>query len=269
MKVKHKFVSAIPINQASRDRGEVTPHEWNEEHFLEGVEDFIRDGDGITWSFFNDDGAFYFRGDVALRQSDINPDFQINSFSSTSPSIQEVGATVLNPSFLAAYQYPPSSVSVTDDIGGSSSDVSSSPTNFSYIGSYTYTNTNDSVTFTLTANDGTGPVTRQSTITWLPRVFWGVGAPGQNSSAFINSLTNNVLSGTKNRTLNVNAAAGEKIYYAYPSHMGPATFTVNGFSGGFNGPVVVSVSNGFSTVQDYNLYESANSGLGVIDIVVS
>lgn len=182
----------------------------------------------------------------------------------------EVGDTVSNPQFNATYERPAAAASLEDDEGNPPQDVLGDPNPLTMPFNYNKTANNDSVVFTLSANETGGPTRTDSvTVTWQPRVYWGTGLPGGASEAFIESLANNALAGSRSRTFNVNAAVGDAIYYAYPLSYGAGTFSVNGFVGGFNPPTTVSVTNAFGVTQDYLLYESALTGLGDTTVVVS
>lgn len=197
--------------------------------------------------------------------------FTISSFNIVGGNLIEVGDTLTDPSFTASYDGTVAAASVIDDQGGAASDVTGSPTAFSYIDTYTMTAYGDTVTWTLSAADaGTGTDDRDVTKTWTQKVYWGVALPGGNSEVFIKSLANDALDTDRARTFIVNAAAGQKIYFAYRSAYGDAVFTVNGFSGGFfKVSGTISVTNDFGFVENYTLYESDNVGLGLTTVVVS
>lgn len=182
----------------------------------------------------------------------------------------EVGSLVNNPQFNASYVRPAAAATLSDNQGNPPQDVLADPNPLTMPFAYTKATNNDTVVFTLSANETGGPTRSDNvTMTWQPRVYWGTGAPGQSSEAFIESLTGNALAGGRGRTFTVNAGVGEAIYYAYPLAYGNGTFSVNGFVGGFNPPTTVSVTNAFGVTQDYLLYESALTGLGSTTVVVS
>lgn len=204
-----------------------------------------------------------------LRPSFLCPDFEISSFSLSSNLI-EVGDTLLNPTFTVTYTSDPVEVLIVDDDGGLEQDFSLSPNSFSYLDSYTKNTYGASVTWTLSVSDNVQTDTAQVTKTWTQLVFWGVGAAGGNSEAFIESLANSALATSKNRTFSVTANSSQKIYYAYRTAYGTATFTVGGFEGGFSlVSSSISVTNSFGFTENYTLYESDNVGLGSTTVVVS
>lgn len=61
-----------------------------------------------------------------------------------------------------------------------------------------------------------------------------------------------------------NAEADNYIWYAYPTALGTATFSINGFIGGF---ILVSTTVNVADVF-YTLYRSDNSNLGIITVTV-
>jgi len=101
------------------------------------------------------------------------------------------------------------------------------------------------------------------------RRFFGVGAAGQTSEAFIESLANQIIQSTY-ATINVNAGAGQKIYYAQPVAVGKANIRYNGIMGGFKAPVTVSITDNVTgAVEDHYLYESVNENLGETELEIS
>lgn len=197
-----------------------------------------------------------------------SPALEITSFNGTTSV--EAGQTVTKPSFTASYNQSIVSATLTDSEGTSPKDVTFNSTNFFSDASFTKTNYGQSVTFTLSAETSSSSEDSETlTITWLQKVYYGIGDPGENSESFIKSLTG-VLANTKNRSFNVNATSGKKIYYAYRTGYGAATFSVGGFEGGFTlVSTSISVTNSYGVTEDYTLYESDNEGLGSTTVTVS
>ena len=206
----------------------------------------------------------------SIHQSMIVPSLDISAFAKTGATSVEVGATVTNPAFTATYNHAPTTACIVDDQGSASVDVIGTPEGFTYVHAYTKNSYGQSVLFTLTANDGYGADTATATVQWLQKVFYGVGAAGGTTEAFIEGLATNALTSTKNRTFTVTAGGAEKIYYAYRTAYGGATFTVGGFTGGFvQVSSTISVTNAFGFAENYTLYESDNVGLGLTTVTVS
>lgn len=202
-----------------------------------------------------------------LRDSDILPDFAVSTFSVGS-STALVGSTVTTPSFTATYNDTVDSAVLTDNYGTASATLNSPFTSFSSTGSFVKNTPGQSVTFTLTAISSGYTATKTTNITWYNYRFYGVSASGAATESFIESLTAE-LSNSKSKTLSVTAGIGQKIYYAYPTRLGTATFTVGGFEGGFNLLDTISVTNSSEYTENYYLYESTNANLGATTVVIT
>ena len=213
-------------------------------------------------------GTLVFR---RLTTADLDAAFGISGFSASS-SLVEVSDTAATPSFTASYVRAPDTASLTDSEGTPAKDVSGTPNSFSSNGTFQKTALNASVTFTLAATETAtgGSDSDNTSITWAPRNYWGVGLDGLATEADIEGLGNSALDTNRNRTFTVTAAAGEHLYYSYPNSFGAANFSVGGFPGGF---VLVSssisVTNAFGFTTDYRLYKSVAAGLGSTTVTVS
>lgn len=183
--------------------------------------------------------------------------------------VVEVGQSVITPSFTASYNRTPISVILTDSNGSPPKDVTSTPNSFTSNGTFVKNTVNATVTFTNTANDGNVTKTATTTYTWEQKKYYGVGTAGQTTAAFILSLTG-VLSPSLANTFTTTAGSTQKIYFACRSAYGTPTFTVGGFSGGFNlvsNTISVTNLNGFT--ENYQLWESTNLNLGTTTVTVS
>jgi hypothetical protein len=210
-------------------------------------------------------------GVVALRpikQSYIVQPFSVQSLSS--PSGQEVGQTLVSPSFTASYNRTPTAASIQDNQGNPALDVIATPTAFSYLHSYTKTANNVSVQWTLSALEGLDPSSAQASTSWRPRIFYGVGIAGLSTEADIEALAVSQLASGRQITFTVAPGPSQYIYYAYPTSYGAGTFFVGGFEGGF-GLVsdTISVTNAFGVTQNYSLYKSTNANLGSTTVQVT
>ena len=100
-------------------------------------------------------------------------------------------------------------------------------------------------------------------------IYYGAAAnPEAVDSAFILGLSR-TLSNTKGRTITVNAAEGQRIWYALPARLGDCSFAVGGFSGGFDLVDTIDFTNSCGYTEAYNVYASAKTGLGATKVVVS
>ena len=136
----------------------------------------------------------------------------------------------------------------------------------SYTGKSVKTNTNIVLTAT---DDRDATVTRQLTIAFQPKAYWGIADNKPSySSADILSLSNSVLTTSRQRTINVNATAGKHIIYAIPSSFGTPVFNVGGFDGGFTKVGTISHTNASGYTQNYDVWKSVNAGLGNVSVLI-
>ena len=182
----------------------------------------------------------------------------ISSF--TGGSTNEIGSTVNSVSLVWTLSKTPTSQSLNNGIGA----ITVGTTNYNYVTPIT-----GNTTFTLTVSDGTTTPTANTSVTFLPRAWWGTNANTSLSSAQILTLSNNTLTSTRSRSFTINGG-GQYIYYAYPSSYGAATFTVNGLLSTAWTLTVVSHTNASGHTQNYNVYRTntIQNGTG-ISIVVS
>lgn len=184
----------------------------------------------------------------------------ISSF--TGGSTNEIGSTVSSVSLNWTYNKTETSQSLNQGIGTVTNGVRT----------YTYsTPITSNTTFTLSASDGTTTTSSNTSVSFLPRVWWGTDSKTSLTSADILLLDNNQLSSTRARSLTINGN-GEYIYYAYPASYGTATFTVNGLLNTAWTLTTVMHSNLLTpgNTQLYNVYRSntIQNGTG-ISIVIS
>lgn len=184
----------------------------------------------------------------------------------------EVNQTVINPTFTASYSGgTPVSATLSNNFDGYTVSPVSPFLSFPTTHSYQKTVYGQSITFTVTANNGFFNKTGTSTFNWLQKVFYGVGAAGQSSESFIESLAGNPITSTRSRTFTV-SPTGQKIYYAHRTAYGllaPTDFVVGGFAGGFNNTATVSITNAFGFTENYYVYESDNLLTGSTTVTVS
>ncbi len=184
----------------------------------------------------------------------------------------ETSRTIVNPTFTASYSGgTPVSGVLSNNFDGYIVTASSPYTSFPTTHSYVRNTPGQSVTFTVTANNGTVNKTGTSTYTWLQPAYNGVGAAGQTSAGFITGLTNKPLTSGRATSFTVNPS-NQKIYYAHRTAYGlaaPTNFSVGGFAGGFTNTATVSVTGAFGFTETYYLYESDNLLTGSTLVVVS
>lgn len=131
-------------------------------------------------------------------------------------------------------------------------------------------------TYTMTAKGDSSPShpsgstnSKTCTLYFYNDVYWGVAASATVDSAFVRGLSNSVLSGSRARTVTVNATSGKYIWYAVPTRLGTCSFNVGGFDGGFESPQTVSVTNASGYTENYYVYRSTNASLGNTTVKVS
>jgi hypothetical protein len=183
----------------------------------------------------------------------------------------QVGASVVTPAFTATYNQSITSAILTDSEGTAAKDVTSTPLSFSSNATVTKSTFNASATFTLTAVSA-GGITKAAAVAyrWYQLNFYGVGPAGQTTATFIQSLGSSFLASSRGTTFSANAGASQKVYYAYRTAFGAASFTVGGFAGGFSlVSSTIAVTNSNGVTENYSLYESDNLGLGSVTVSVS
>ena len=109
---------------------------------------------------------------------------------------------------------------------------------------------------------------RDTTLSFVNGIYYGVAAESTYDSAFVLALTK-VLSGSKARTITVNAGEGQYIYYCLPSRLGTPAFNVGGFDGGFKKVAAISFTNASGYSEDYDIWKSDNANLGNTTVKVS
>lgn len=101
-------------------------------------------------------------------------------------------------------------------------------------------------------------------------VYYGASEiPEAVDSTFILSLCDPVLTPNKGRTITVNAADGQYIWYALPVRLGVCSFAVGGFSGGFDLVDTIEFTNASGYAESYYVYRSGQASLGETKVVVS
>jgi hypothetical protein len=94
-------------------------------------------------------------------------------------------------------------------------------------------------------------------VSFANRIYYGAAA----DLTTVTNLTS-ILSNTPERTITVDAEAGQYIIYAIPARLGDVAFYVGGFEGGFEDPVEQIITNLSGYVETYKIYRSTNAGLG-------
>lgn len=122
--------------------------------------------------------------------------------------------------------------------------------------------------FTITGSDGKKSASRTINITYYNKIYYGVSSSTTYDSSLFIQMTG-VLSNNVSRTINVNAGEGEYVYYIFPSRLsGSPIFSVGGFVGGFSKVATYSFSNIYGYTENYDIYRSANTNLGNVQVEI-
>lgn len=115
--------------------------------------------------------------------------------------------------------------------------------------------------YTLNVSDGQTSASRTVSVSFANRVYYGAAADLSDVTALTGILSND-----PERTITVDAGAGEYIIYAIPARLGDVAFYVGGFEGGFEDPVEQTLTNASGYQETYKVYRSTNAGLGETNI---
>jgi hypothetical protein len=168
-------------------------------------------------------------------------DMKINTFTA-SPSVCELGSSnTINLAWTlskAAIQQTINGMAVTGN-------------------SKAFTSVTTGMTYMLNVTDGKTNASKSVSVTFANQIYFGAA-----SDLTTVTQLSKVLSNTKERTITVDAGAGEYIVYAIPARLGDVSFFVGGFEGGFEDPVEQILTNESGYQEKYNVYRSTNANLG-------
>lgn len=139
---------------------------------------------------------------------------------------------------------------------------------------YTATGPFDSNTsFTLKANDGKKDFTKTLSISFLNKVYWGVGTVTESAGVtneFILGLSGSKFASSKASvgTITANAEAGNYIYYAQPASFADPVFNIGGFDTEFELLHTFTFTNASGHEESYKVFKSGQSGLGSTSMTV-
>lgn len=132
--------------------------------------------------------------------------------------------------------------------------------------SKTIPNVRENTSFTLNAVDTRGNVARKTiSVNFVNHIFWGTSPNAEATEGTLKALDFTELSDVRARDIHV-SPDHEYIYYGYPKRLGTSEFRVNGFTGGFENPAIVSVDNHAGYDEDYYIYRSANKLNSTFDV---
>lgn len=213
-----------------------------------------------------------------LTMDDIDPAFTADLVAAFGLTV-EVGSTIINPTFSAAYNAAVASATLTDEV-----DTRAIPSPFTAFGynttfparSYVKTVINATSTWTLAATKAGGdPIVRNDTVVaaWRPRVRYQERVPAAIDETFILTLTGSALASGLARTIAYGAGGGtKKLYYAIPTAFGnPSSFKDEAtlISVPFTKVAAsVSVTNSFGVTLPYDVWASDNFLINALSVVV-
>ena len=204
--------------------------------------------DGIT-------GVNEFINELKSKVWDIQNPFDISSISVT-PNIAQMGSTV---SPKLTWNYTHSTVK---------SQTINNEAIENTLRTKTFTGVTTTTTYTLAATSNSDvKKSKSATITFANGVYYGKSTTSTYDSALISGLTKQ-LSNSKDRTITVNAGAGEYIFYCIPSRLGACSFNVGGFDGGFSKVATVNFTNSDNYQENYDIYKSDNANLGNTNVTI-
>ncbi len=118
-------------------------------------------------------------------------------------------------------------------------------------------------TYTLSVSDGQTSASKSVSVSFENRVYYGAAADLTTVTALTSLLSNE-----PERTITVDAGAGEYIIYAIPARLGDVTFFVSGFEGGFEDPEEQALTNQSGYQETYKVYRSTRASLGETTIEI-
>ena len=170
------------------------------------------------------------------------------------PTTAEVGQVITNTTLNWSYNKGTiSSQSINNGIGALSVSLRT------YIHSPIFIS--NTTTYTLTTSDGTNTITPSATLSYYHRRFWGVSINSFLTESEIESGSTE-LSNSKSKSITFNCTGGRRFWYAYPTYLGLASASVNGFpfSGWIGGttPQTISITNSYGYTENYYYYMVSN-----------
>ena len=204
--------------------------------------------------------------------------FSNASFTDNQTATQEIGTgtflAIGATSFTATYNNGPATSGSVQIVSGTTAWTSALDMGSPYTGptasteAVSYPASPTAIRFRLTASDGTDTDTSDVTITLNNNRFWGVTSKTSGfTEADVEGLAGSELSNSKDKTFSNTAGAGEYILWASRKALGTVSFSVDGFSGGFQAPETVSITNASGYTEDFYVYRSTNLNLGTITVI--
>lgn len=204
-----------------------------------------------------------------LSQSDIVPDFRINSISTQTGSLV-IGQTLIDPRFYLTYIGTPSGVYI-NAVGSGTQQIPSGYATGIFSGTFSTSGFASGYNFIVGASGSYGTSSTGYTVRWYQRQYFGATTTGVYNSMFISELPRSVISSGHALTFSVTGASTQYLFYAFRAAAGVPRFkdeTV-GLYGGFQLEASgVSFTNDYGITESYNVWRSHNHSLGAVRITV-
>lgn len=125
-------------------------------------------------------------------------------------------------------------------------------------------------TFTLTVSDGQKSASKNLSVKFLNKKYWGASAiPAQYDSTFVLGLSNNAFASNRNGNVTANAGDGEYIYFAIPTGFGAPVCTIGGFETVLEKAATINFVNASGYALSYDIYKTSQPNLGNTTMVIS
>ncbi len=223
-------------------------------------------GEGATFPIDSSNILYAPTGETAEEVFDrlLFVDLEIESFT-TPQTVFEIGQVISALTFTWGLNKQPTAQTIT---GTSVAPPTLVPTERSKTVAFSSLSSNGTVTLTIT--DGANPpVTASINLAFKRGIFTG-SAPipgGGVDSAFVNTLSK-ALQTARQKTFTVNLTTGVYAWVAVPVSYGIPTFKLNGFNGGMEPVITVSVTNGYFYTENYYVSRSTNPSIGITTIEI-
>lgn len=133
-----------------------------------------------------------------------------------------------------------------------------------------YPSVGGAILFSLSAAGDNGSGSSSISHLFANNRYWGVSAKSSGfNSGDVTGLATLDISDSRSNSFSISPGSSQYIIYSYPTRLGLATFSSNGFQGGFNDPETISITNANGFTENYYVYSSVNSNLGTTSVVVS
>jgi hypothetical protein len=139
-------------------------------------------------------------------------------------------------------------------------------------GSYVHLGANitANTTYSIQVSDGTNTTSGSTSVSFVPRRFYGAVAATTATEALVEALSSE-LSNSKAKSWTESVGVGAYLWYAIEHALGTPTFKDGGtgFAIDMRAVQQITVTNSFGYSATYDVYVSTNPGLGTLQVVAS